>query len=360
MSEELLTETAEIEEPNKEKKVKKKKTKKQIILIVVAIFIIILLLTYMVFFAVVHATASEYYDTAEKEFVIPGLGDGFVPRGLVFDEKSELYLICGYMNNGDASRIYIVDPETNEFSYVSLNDVNGKTDATHASGVAIYGRFVFVTNEKFVNVFRLSDVTNPDYDLATPIDKFNSGNSASFCYVNNDNLYIGEFYKKNKIHTPDSHHMQTGAGEYQMSIMMVYDASELTSALSQKGAIDKVLPTAAYSIRDKAQGMVILKGGQICLSSSWMATTSHIGIYDDPMKSNLTSDDEFIMDDGSEIPLYYLDSEHLLKDYALPPLAKSLCLSGNSVLVMNDSASNKYFFGKLIGGKYCYSFIPEY
>lgn len=357
MSEEMLTETAEIEEP---KKKRKKKTKKQIVLTVIIILIIILLLAYLVFFAIVHASSSEYYDTAEKEFIIPGLADGFVPRGLAFDDKSELYLICGYMKNGDASRIYMVDPETNEFSYVSLNDVNGKADVTHASGLAIYGRFVFVTNEKFVNVFRLSDVSNPEYELATPIDKFDSDNGASFCCVNNDNLYVGEFYKKNKIHTPDSHHIQTGAGEYQMSIMMVYDAHELISALSQKGAIDKVNPIAAYSTRDKAQGMVILKGGQICLSSSWLANASNVGIYDDPMKSNLTSDSEFLMDDGSEIPLYYLDSEHLLKEYTLPPLAKSLCLSGNSVLVMNDSASNKYVFGKFIGGKYCYSFIPEY
>lgn len=360
MSEELLTETAEIEEPKKEKKVKKKKTKKQIILTVIAVIIIILLLTYLVFFAVVRATASEFYDTAEKEFVIPGLGDGFVPQGITFDEKSTFYLICGYMNNDEAARIYMVDPETNDFSYISLNDVKGNPDKSHICGIATYGRFAFVTTGEKVNVFRLSEINNPDYDTATPIDSFDSDNIPAFCYVVNDNLYVGEFYRAKTYRTPESHHIQTEDGEYQMAVMTVFDANELTSALSSKGAIEDVAPIAAYSIRSGAQGMCILKGGQICISSSWGLSTSHVTIYDDPMKSNLTSDSTFITESGEEVPLFYLDQLSLLKDFKLPAMAEELTIDGDKVLVMNESASNKYFFGKLIGGKYCYSFIPEY
>ena len=357
MSEEIITETAEIEKPKKEKK---KKSKKQIILITVVILIIILLLAYLIFFAVVRATSSEYFDTAEKEFVIPGLGDGFVPQGITFDEKSGFYLVCGYMSNDEAARVYMIDPESNDFSYISLNDVKGNPDKSHICGIATYGRFAFVTTGEKVNVFRLAEINNPDYDTATPIDSFDSDNIPAFCYVVNDTLYVGEFYRSKSYETPESHHMQTGDGEYQMAIMTVFDANELTSALSSKGAIDDVAPTAVYSIKSGAQGMCILKGGQICISSSWGLSTSHITIYDDPMKSNLTSDSTYVTDSGKEIPLYYLDQTSVLKDFKLPAMAEELVTDGDKVLVMNESASNKYFFGKLIGGKYCYSFIPEY
>ena len=216
------------------------------------------------------------------------------------------------------------------------------------------------TIEFRVNVFRLDEINNPDYETATPIDSFDSDNIPAFCYVVNDTLYVGEFYRSKSYETPENHHIQTESGEYQMAIMTVFDANELTSALSSKGAIDDVAPTAVYSIKSGAQGMCVLKGGQICISSSWGLSTSHVTIYEDPMKSNLTSDSTFITESGEEVPLYYLDQESELKDFKLPAMAEELVTDGDKVLVMNESASNKYFFGKLIGGKYCYSFIPEY
>lgn len=340
--------------------VKKKKTKKQKALIIIAIIVAVILLVYLVFFALVHIKSSEYYKTAEKEFVIPGLGNGFVPQGITFDEKSSFYLICGYMSNKEASRIYMVDPATNDFSFVTLNDVKGEPDKSHICGIATYGRFAFVTTGEKVNVFRIADINNPEYDVATPIDSFDSDNIPAFCYVVNDTLYVGEFYRSKSYETPEAHHIQTDDGQYQMAIMTVFDANELTAALSSKGAIDDVNPTAVYSIRSGAQGMCVLKGGQICISSSWGLSTSHVTIYDDPMKSNLTSDSTYITESGEEVPLYYLSKSEVLKEYALPAMAEELVTDGDKVLVMNESASNKYVFGKLIGGKYCYSFMPEY
>ncbi|MDO5448344.1 MAG: hypothetical protein Q4F70_01910 [Clostridia bacterium] len=339
---------------------KKKKSKKKIALIVVISIVVLLLVIYLVFFALIHINSSEYYKTAEKEFIIPGLGDGFVPQGITFDDKSSFYLVCGYMSNDEAARIYMVDPDTNDFSFISLNDVDGKPDKSHICGIATYGRFAFVTTGEKVNVFRLADINNPDYNVATPIDSFDSDNIPAFCYVVNDTLYVGEFYRSKSYETPESHHIQTDTGEYQMAIMTVFDANELTAALSSKGAIDDVAPKAIYSIQSGAQGMCILKGGQICISSSWGLSTSHVTIYDDPMKSNLTADDKFTIESGKEIPLYYLSQENVIKDYKLPAMAEELALDGDKVLIMNESASNKYFFGKLIGGKYCYSFLPEY
>lgn len=326
---------------------------------ILLIIIIVLGLVIGGFNLYIKISTSAFQKTAEKEFTIPGLGDGFVPQGITLDENTGYYLISGYMSNGSASRIYLVDPETNDFSYVSLKTQKGEPDMTHGGGIAVYGRFVLVTSdESALNIYRLSDVTNTDLTEVAPFSIFSVENGPANLYVSGDTLYVGEFYIADAYETPESHHFETDTGEKQQAIMLMYDAGEVIRSISRSGV--EVLPTAAYAITDQVQGICILKGGQLCLSTSWGVQISHVKIYDDPIKTNLTSDNSYKLSNGEEIPLYYLDSDNLLVDYKLPQMAEELYVQGDKVLIMCEAASNKYIFGKLTGAQKCYSFIPEF
>lgn len=304
--------------------------------------------------------SSEFYKSAEKEFIIPGLGDNFIPQGITYDENSGYYLISGYMSDGTASRIYTVDPNTNDYSYVSLKTENGKPDVSHAGGIAAYGRYVLVAaDEGLVEIFRLNDVTNTDLSEVQAFSTFKVENASENIYVNGDTLYVGEFYIAKNYETPENHHYETDTGEKQQAIMLTYDVGEIIRSLSLDDA-EEIQPICAYAITDQVQGVCILKGGQICLSTSWGLQVSHIKIYDDPAKTNLTSDNTFTLSNGKDIPVYYLDSDSLLVEYKLPPMAEELYVQGDKVLIMCESACNKYFFGKLTNARNCFSFIPEF
>ena len=107
-----------------------------------------------------------------------------------------------------------------------------------------------------------------------------------------------------------------------------------------------------YSICDTVQGMCITDGGQIVLSTSFALMTSHHYYYDLPQGE---AEGEFSLD-GREIPLWYLDSNDLTKDVKLPPMSEEIVFVDGRIYVMNESACNKYLFGKLLRAKYIWSY----
>jgi len=332
----------------------------KIILKILLIIIIIAALVVGGFNLYFRLNSNDFYKTSEKEFIIPGLSDKFVPQGVSYDENSGYYLVSGYMSDGSASRIYTVDPETNDSSYILLKDEKGNDDLSLCSGIAIYGRYVLVTSsENALNIYRLADVTNTDLSEVKPFSTFKVENTPSNLYINGDTLYVGELYTTGDKDAPASHHYETNTGEEHNAILLTYDVGEIIRNLSLSDA-EEVLPDFAYSVTDQCQGVCVLKGGQICISTSKGLGISHIKIYEDPAKTNLTSDNTYTLSNKKDIPVYYLDSESLLKEYSLPPMAEELYVSGDKVLVMNKSASNKYLFGKLTGARFCRSFIPEF
>ena len=58
----------------------------------------------------------------------------------------------------------------------------------------------------------------------------------------------------------------------------------------------------------------------------------------------------------TEVPLYYLESSILQKTVKAPPMAEELVYQDGKILIMNESASDKYIFGKLTRGKYVYGY----
>ena len=60
--------------------------------------------------------------------------------------------------------------------------------------------------------------------------------------------------------------------------------------------------------------------------------------------------------DGNNIPMIFLDSASLISDVVAPPMAEEILVRDGRIYIMNESASNKYIFGKFTTGSHVYSF----
>lgn len=82
----------------------------KVFLIILAVIVALALLFIAGYNIYQKISYREFNKVSEKEFKIPGLSDGFVPQGITWvenDGKEGMYLVCGYMSDGSASRIYI-------------------------------------------------------------------------------------------------------------------------------------------------------------------------------------------------------------------------------------------------------------
>ena len=105
------------------------------------------------------------------------------------------------------------------------------------------------------------------------------------------------------------------------------------------------------SIPERIQGTCLTADGRIVLSQSYGLATSHLLAYD---TARLVQDGVFVAD-GQEVPLYCLDSRSLVADVAAPPMTEGIESYEGRVYVSEESASNRYIFGKLYGAGMVYA-----
>ena len=57
----------------------------------------------------------------------------------------------------------------------------------------------------------------------------------------------------------------------------------------------------------------------------------------------------------TDIPVYAFDSSTQTGSFEAAPMAEEIIFVDGKLLIMSESASMKYFFGNLTGGRYCYA-----
>ena len=138
----------------KTEKTKSKKALKIVIIIVAVICLFLLGIR-----AYFRLPVAEYYRNSEKSFLIPGISDGAVLQGLEYANGK--FLVCGYMSDGSASKIYVVDGKNNSTEKkLLLQKEDGSAYTGHAGGVAVNGKYVYVADgsDKCLYVYLLADI----------------------------------------------------------------------------------------------------------------------------------------------------------------------------------------------------------
>ena len=305
---------------------------------------------------------SAYYGASEKAFVIPGLSDNLVPQGFDYVESEGVYLIGGYQKDGSYSRVYRVDKASGKSQgYVVLADSEGNGVSPHAGGLAAHGDYLFVAGDEdaSIYIYNLNDVlTAQSGDTVKMVNTFETHclrdtiNVAFLCFTE-DRLIVGEFYRDPNYMTDESHWITTTTGEENRALAYAYPFSD------EEGSVCGIsqLPSEVYSLPGLVQSMTV-QDGKMWISQSYGTAKSTISCYDvsgaDPVDFRC-----YIYSGVAEpdiwIPIYALDSSTLVASFEAPPMAEEIIFVDGKLLTMCESASNKYFFGNLTGGRWCYA-----
>ena len=271
----------------------------------------------------------DYIKNKENVCTIPALNDGFVPQGLSHAEN-ETYIFSGY--NGSAVELHL--SENGQHKQLIPVDESGKAWEGHGGGIARVKDFVYLANDEKLVIFRLSDMQKAkDGDKIVSIGTFPVDTAASFCYADENNIYVGEFYRAVDYEINKSHAYTTPSGDEHRALVSCYP-------LAEDGSIADIYPLYSISVTSQVQGFAI-KDNTVILSRSWGVTSSKLEFYRDMKDSGTT-----VNVSGKDVPLYYLDSSNLTKTVKMPAFSEDLTIIGDRVLVSFESACNKYIVGK--------------
>ncbi len=301
---------------------------------------------------------GSFYQDAAREFVIPGLGDNFTPQGFDYLEEQDLFICCGYMSDGTPSRIYTVDKAYHASSPVRIQSKDGSDHTGHASGITVFAAtdHVYLASEGCLHLLSLADILDGD-GVATIREDLNVMLASDYCTIYNGYLLTGSYYYPEAYETPAHERMLTPTGEQNYALMALYRLDPETGLL----ASDE--PEKLISTPGMIQGMAVIDENTFVLSASWGFSSSRLLIYDvsgSLVPGSQGGDSEYELESGNRIPLFYLDSNRLLHTISAPAMSEELVVRDGRIYVMNEAASNKYFFGKLLGAQRLYSYpIPE-
>lgn len=335
----------------------------KVLIYIVGTFVILLLLVFLGAQLYFKIPVLDYYKDSEKAFSIPGLAGDMVPQGLDYIESEGLFLIGGYQKDGSPSRVYRVSKQSGKTEgYVVLGDEEGNPIAPHAGGLASHGEYLFVAGDEdpFVYVFALPEVlSSEDGTVIKSLGKFNTtfpdgSIRADFMCFTEDRFIVGEFYRDPNYTTPDSHMIETPSGEVNRALALCYPLSD------KEGFAFGIyeLPAEAYSLPDLVQGIAV-HDGKIWISQSYGTAKSTISCYDisdsEPVKFAFTKFYSGVAEPNEMMAFYVLDSSTKTASFEAPPMAEEIVFVDGKLLIMCESASNKYFFGNLTGGRWCYA-----
>lgn len=301
----------------------------RIFLNILAALLLLILLIWTVVMIGKFVYYRDYMKDRVKESKIPHLNEGFVPQGLACTEDG-LFLHSGY--NEKATEIHLSKDGVQK--HIIPLTPEGVPCQGHAGGISVAGDYVYVSYNYSLTVFRLSEMlAAADNSSLKAIDVIPVESKASFCFSNDELLYVGEFFRTSSDKINEDHAYTTPAGDAHRAWVACYK-------LEQDGSLSASTPTHLISIPHKAQGIAV-KNGVYILSSSWGMNDSSLFFYDGIIDSGETKSLN-----GEEIPLYYLDSSNLFKTVKMPAFSEGIDVVGDRVYITFESACNKYIIGK--------------
>lgn len=323
------------------------------VLVVAAAVLVVALLCFKLVDSIMY---SSFYDVAEDEFYIPDLMDGYVPQGFEYMKEEKVFLSCGYMSNEeDASRVYVIDRDGEEYYYTELVTDLLKPYTGHTGGIAYYGEYVYITGDEGIDVFSLEDILTKSTEKAPKLGTVNTkdfGVDPAYCFIYDDQLYTGNFHNGENYVAPESQKLNIEGRDKNNAVMLCFD---LHTQQYRNNYYVSQTPVALYSMPDKVQGVCVIEGQGIAISASYGMSASNIYVHKMDKVKEITYPYAEAMIGVKNIPLYVIDSKTLDSQLEAPPMSEEIIYLDGKIWIMNESASNAYIFGKFTTGNYLYS-----
>jgi hypothetical protein len=335
----------------------------QQVLVALAVFVAIILVAVLGFKLYDYIVAYDFYTNSEVAFATPGVNNSdFVPQGMDYVEDDKVFIFTGYMSDSTASRVY-VRHEDGTLTHTQLVYNDGRPYNEHTGGIECYGDYIFITDTTGIFIFSYSDIL--EGKETTPVlceASLHVDPAHCFIYSNDgkDYLLAGSFFYEGSYDTPPQERIPTPAGETNPSIILIYplnpDATKASEVIAEE-------PIAGLSTPQKVQGMCFTDDGKMVISTSWSITPSEILFYDEAkieaskveayqFKGATKKGEEFDL----TVDLYFADSSNYVGKVVAPPMSEELVYLDGKIYVFNESACNKYIFGKLTTGFNLYAY----
>lgn len=271
---------------------------------------------------------------AKPEFEIFGLDDGFVPQGICYNKEYGKFLLSGYNSiEGCASKIYVVDEKTKTLEKsITLVLKNGKPYMGHGGGIACYKKYGFISSEGEAFVFTIADIFTAKLDQIHVNFSFKTQNNADFCFVYNELLYVGEFYKLGKFKTDVSHHIKLEDGTIHHSLVLGYDLCEIMKMQ------ETLEPVKAISVGDEVQGIAVHEN-KIFMSSSYGLLPSKLYEHKNVLSEKTQ---KYIILKEKKVPLYELSAKTLRKTTSYPEMMEEIEVANGKLFMVFESGAKKY------------------
>lgn len=321
----------------------------KIVSIILASIVGLFLFIYLTF-AIVRATAyKESNRLREYVCTIPAIHSGYAPQGIGYSKEQDLYLLTGY-DKSNVSVLYLV--KNDKATRVRLADEDGNDLKGHAGGITCTKDYVYISNGSKLNIYSLSALMSADGEKVPTIGVKYVDTNASYCFSDDEHIYVGEFYREQNYKTDERHHYTTPNGDEHKAIVSCYD-------LDGNGAIASDYPEYAISITGLVQGFAV-HDGVYMLSRSYGLRDSDLEYYSEPKRDGETTVEISFKGNKDKparsIPLYYLDSSNMIKSLKLPAFGEDLTVVDDRVVITNESACNSYIVGKLFAADKVYSY----
>ncbi len=300
---------------------------------------------------------SSYNEQAEKFCEIPALDTEFVPQGLAYSDYLDKVLVCGYMNDGQASRIYVINPDDSTTEkYITLVETNGEEYTGHCGGIATYEKNAWVVSGSYARRLSLDSVIGSENGSSLKfIDKFNTGTRASYANVSNGILWIGEYHKNGKTYvTEDSHHITSPDGEK----MSAWTCGYILDKNNPQGfdydgkSKEIVAPDYILETESMCQGFMQLPDGRFVTSISGAITKSEINTYENVLNNEA---DTTVNVSGKDVKLWFLDSTKQLSSLNALPRSEGIDIYNNKLIVLYESGCKKLFASQIVSTKFIWS-----
>lgn len=273
----------------------------------------------------------DYFGARTAVAELPDLDKGFVPQGITYLPEEEVYLLCGYMDDETASRIYVL--KDGAFTVLSLRHTDGSAYNGHAGGITSAGDYVYISNNKRLYVLEKQSVLSANSGEAVSfLGSVSVPCRASFCSSDGERVYVGEYHKEENYPTDPSHKLTAPDGSVFQALVFGYTVSP-----EAPFGLKSDTPAVAYSMYDEIQGFALLPDGTAALSCSDSSTSSGLHLYNCADEA-----DGWFSLNGAEIPLYYLTDARAVEKIKLPRMSEDIEYRGGDIIIIFESGARKF------------------
>lgn len=300
---------------------------------------------------------KQYNELSEKFCEIPDLDTDFVPQGLAYSEYMDRILVCGYMNKGGASRIYVVNPENGEEEkYVTLLNVDSSEYTGHCGGIATFEGNAWVVSGKYARRLPLDTLKSAENGSSVQfVDSFNSGTRASFVNCSDGILWVGEYHKNGDTYkTEESHHLTSPGGEkmFAWTCGYILESGNPTGFDYDGKSKEVVVPDYILATESMCQGFAQLPDGRFVTSISGQFTKSELNAYKNvleiPAEGTVTVS-------GKEVGIRFLDNSKMVSSVKALPRSEGIDNYNGKLLVLYESGAKKMFASQIVATNYVWS-----